>query len=104
MHDPRLVLARVSSWWSRPKVWPTSWHITRFLHAGLLYDLVLKYVSFSLAVACVMCSPLRQMVAMPSQPFLPYFALQTSTRPFVAPQFVGLVPPPGIFVVSSTSD
>jgi hypothetical protein len=50
MHDPRLGLLNLSSWWSRPKVWPTSWHITTFLQAGVLYVAVLKYVSLTLIV------------------------------------------------------
>src|SRR5215212_2124104 len=56
MHDPRLMLLKISSWWSRPKVWPTSWHITRFLQAGVLYVAVLKYVSLTLVVPAVSAS------------------------------------------------
>src|SRR5215204_39977 len=91
MHDPRLGLLKISSWWSRPKVWPTSWHITRFLQAGVLYVAVLKYVSLTLVVPAVMW--LRrptQICAMPSHPLVPYAALQTSTLPLVGLQ-VGLL-------------
>src|SRR5215211_1821705 len=81
MHVPRFRLSKFSSWWSNPKVWPTSWHITRFLQSDLLYLVVLKYVSLTLVAPCVMCLPLVQICASPSQPLLPYSALQTSTRP-----------------------
>src|SRR5512138_2427563 len=47
--------------------------------------------------------PVIQMVATPSQPVLPYEALQTSTRPLVGRQFFGLAPP-ATMVVSSTLD
>src|ERR687886_2394650 len=89
MHVPRLVLLKFSSWWARPKVWPTSWHITRCLQAGVLYFAVLKYVSLSLVVPFTMCLPLTQIWAKPSHPLLPYFALQTSTRPLCALHFFG---------------
>src|SRR5215204_5128262 len=103
MHVPRFGLSKTSSWWSRPKVWPTSWHITRFLQAVVLYFAVLKYVSLTLVAPCVMCFPLTQIWASPSQPLLPYSALQTSTCPLVGRQFFGLAPPATIGV-SSTVD
>src|SRR6266545_1258380 len=71
MHVPRFVLLKSSSWWSRPNVCPTSWHDTRFRHAVVLYVAVLKYVSFSFTVPCVMwIPPVIQIDAMPSQPLL----------------------------------
>src|SRR6266508_2460943 len=105
MQVPRFGLLKSSSWWSRPNVCPTSWHDTRFRHAVVLYVAVLKYVSFSFTVPCVMWTPpVIQIDAMPSQPLLPYVALQTSTRPVVALQRLGLFACPATIVVSSTVD
>src|SRR3989338_3372240 len=110
MQVPRLGLSKVSFWWSSPRVCPTSWHMTRFFHAGVLYLAVLKYVSFTLTVPCVMWPPLTHICATPSHPFLPYVLLQTSTRPFVGTQFLGVFFPlralvlPGTTSVSNTVD
>src|ERR671917_228534 len=103
MHVPLLGSVKVSLSWPRPKVWPTSWHITMFFQASLLYLSVVKYESFILVVPCVIWSPLSQIEAIPSQPLLPYFALQTSTRPVVAPHLFALLWPPTT-EVSSESD
>src|SRR4051794_26469513 len=92
MHVPRLALLTFSSWWSSPSVWPTSWQLTRFRQAVVLYFEVLKYVSFSLTVACVMCLPETHPWATPSQPVLPYAPLQTSSRPAVGRQVFDLAP------------
>src|SRR3989304_7323383 len=102
MQVPSGEFAKISSWWSSPKVCPISWHITRFFHAGVLYFAVLKYVSFNLTVPFVIWSPLTQIDAMPSQPFLPYFLLHTSTRPFTGLQFFRFVP--GTTIVSKIED
>src|SRR3989344_7684485 len=55
--------------------------MTRFLHGAVLYVALLKYVSLSLTVPCVICSPDIQIDAIPSQPLKPYLALHTSPRP-----------------------
>ncbi len=65
---------------------------------------MLKYVSFNLTVPCVMWSPLAQIEAIPSQPFCPYFALQTSTLPKVAGQRRTPPVPPVTIVVFKTVD
>src|SRR5215217_7911203 len=102
MHDPRFGLLKVSSWWSRPKVWPTSWHITNCLQAGVLYFAVLRYVSLTLVVPATMCWLLFiQICARPSQLFWPYAALQTSTLPLVGLQIAGFFFP-WTTLVSST--
>ena len=66
----------------------------------------MSYVSLTLTAPCVMWLPLIQMWARPSQPLLPYAALQTSTRPLVGRQRLMLLeaPPPATIVVSSTED
>ena len=101
MHVPKGVLVWFSSWWSSPNVWPISWHITRLRHAVVLYADVLKYVSFSLTVPCVMWLPFTHTCAMPSHPVLPYRLLQTSTRPADARQLLKLESPGTICVSSS---
>src|SRR3989344_6661214 len=85
----RFGLPKFSSWWPSPRVWPSSWQITRFLQAGVLYFAVLKYVSLTFTVPWTIWSPVAQIEAMPSQPLLPYLFLQTSTRPLVGRQFRG---------------
>ena len=50
-------------------------------------------MSFIFAVPCVMCLPLTEIDATPSQPRFPYAALQTSTRPTVALHFLPVVEP-----------
>src|SRR3989344_7020071 len=105
MHVPRFALLKFSSWWSRPKSCAISWHMPSRRHAGVLYVAVLKYVSFIFAVPLVMCvPPVTDICAMPSQPFLPYLAFQTSMRPVVARQTFGLPAPPATFVRFSTED
>src|SRR3989304_7890811 len=103
MQVPSGEFAKISSWWSSPKVCPISWHITRFFHSGVLYFAVLKYVSFNLTVPWVIWSPLAHIEAIPSQPFFPYLLLHTSTRPLVARQFLWLLRP-FTMVVSSTEE
>src|SRR5215207_1334293 len=80
MHESKLLVPDVL-WWPRPKVWPTSWHIT----CCLVYA-VMEYESFILAVPCTMWPPLVQIEAKPIQPVWPYALLQTFTRPLVAGQ------------------
>src|SRR3989344_831891 len=54
---------------------------------------------------CEICTPpVIHICARPSQPLLPYFALQTSMRPAVGRQFLGLLTPPATIVVSNTFD
>src|SRR3989338_9757025 len=101
MQVPRGVLLKFSSWWSSPSVWPTSWHMTKFFHAGVLYVLVLKYESFTFTVPLTICSPFIHTWATPSQPLNPYRSLHTSTRPFIALQVRGFVLP-GLTIVSRT--
>src|SRR5262245_4821950 len=102
MQVPRFGLLKSSSWWSRPSVWPTSWQETRFRHAVVLYGGLLWYVSLSLTVPWTMWLPVvSQIWATPSQPVLPYDALQISSWPSVGRQFRGLVPPATIVVFST---
>jgi hypothetical protein len=101
MHVPWLEPS--SDVWPRPKVWPTSWHITWLRWAGVLYCDMMKYVSFILAVPCTMWPLLSQIWAKPSQPFLPYNALQTSTRPLFGRHRLPVVLP-ATTSVSSTSE
>src|SRR3989344_2501693 len=86
-------------------MWPTSWHITRFLHADVLYVAVLKYVSLSFTVPCVMWSPDTHIDAMPSHPFFPYLALHTSPCPAFGLHVFGLrMFLPGTIWVSNTEE
>src|SRR5215203_6040181 len=80
MHESKLLVPDVL-WWPRPKVWPTSWHIT-----CCLVRRPMEYESFILAVPCTMWPPLVQIEARPIQPLEPYSLLQTFTRPLVAGQ------------------
>jgi hypothetical protein len=58
--------------------------------AGVLYCAWLKYVSFTFVIAWLMwLRPLTQIWAIPSQPVLPYDALQASIRPDVGLQLTG---------------
>src|SRR5262249_38508109 len=94
MQLPRFVLAKVSSWCARPKVWPISWHATNCRQAGVLYCGCAKYVSFSFTVPCVMWPVLLiQICATPSHPVLPYDALQIWSCPEVGRQFLGFAAP-----------
>src|SRR4026207_1379443 len=105
MHVPRLALLKFSSWWSRPKVCPTSWQVTSCRHAGVLYCAMAKYVSLSFTEPRLMWLPVVTLIdATPSQPVVPYAALQTSTWPVAAVHEVRLPNEPVWIVVFSLDE